>query len=453
MATLPTDVQSYILTKLPAKSLGRFKCVSKSWQTLISSPNFIRLYHQHALSSDTNRYIVFIENRDTRRYSDTLQLHHLNSSLAPPLVCPFSCPKPQSANMAPCKVKIVASTEFFLLTRCDSNESSLDFSSLVLVNPTTGSYYTLPFDKKPSSYGSLKASSLKYGLCFDEANDNYKVVRIIEYEYETESESDDIFHGMITKREVVIYSMKKNKWKKIERKRTRSYRMKGDIAVVGRLLHTIFHYSGNDLTKEEFRIGCFDIIAEEWVHDVTLPPVQNLNGYDLHVFEGLLCISGSDKESVAAGTYTSYSVWVMKEYGVEDSWVKLMSIVSNKIYRPIAYREGSKHELLCLIGDESDDPFSRKINTGASMFTWYNLRDIEETRAEFYGGPGDGDQFSSGHILRGSLVCFPGGQNWPMRSRSSGSDIYTAADVYNVEVEKPAQTGHRCSKKPRTMNK
>ncbi|OEL25973.1 hypothetical protein BAE44_0013003 [Dichanthelium oligosanthes] len=37
-ANLPHDLVVEILSRLPAKSLCRFKCVSRSWRTLISDP-------------------------------------------------------------------------------------------------------------------------------------------------------------------------------------------------------------------------------------------------------------------------------------------------------------------------------------------------------------------------------------------------------------------------------
>ncbi|KAL9363934.1 hypothetical protein Peur_041807 [Populus x canadensis] len=41
--SLPLDIISHILSRLPVKSLLRFKCVSKSWCSLISYPQFNRM--------------------------------------------------------------------------------------------------------------------------------------------------------------------------------------------------------------------------------------------------------------------------------------------------------------------------------------------------------------------------------------------------------------------------
>ncbi|XP_074313464.1 F-box protein At3g07870-like [Silene latifolia] len=302
----------------------------------------------------------------------------------------------RSEDRAFCTVKIVASTEFFLLTRCEFGKYSEYCSRLILLNPITGSYYTLPYDRK-LSYSS---NVLQYGLCFDEANDDFKVVRITEFWGYTSNQGNPSY---TTNREVIIYSSRKKSWKKIEKTIDTSYYINGDVAVSGRLLYTNFHLYHDIPNREDMRIGCFDIVAEQWTNDVPLPPIQNLKNYRLSIFEGMLCVLGNDKEADAADG--NYSVWVMKEYGVQDCWVMLLITVWNKIYHPIAYREGSKDEVLCIFDER---------------FYWYNLRDGTRSRADFYGVPGDGGRISSGHICKGSLVDFPGGQRlWPIRTRTS----------------------------------
>ncbi|KAJ6910166.1 hypothetical protein NC652_020994 [Populus alba x Populus x berolinensis] len=60
MPILPLDIIINILCFLPAKTLVRFKCVSKSWQSLIDSPQFITLHLAHSLETDNLGNLSFL---------------------------------------------------------------------------------------------------------------------------------------------------------------------------------------------------------------------------------------------------------------------------------------------------------------------------------------------------------------------------------------------------------
>ncbi|KAL9227164.1 hypothetical protein vseg_002889 [Gypsophila vaccaria] len=399
MANIPEEVMHLcILPRLPVKSLVRFTCVSKSWRAVINSPEFVRLHHHHTLSSHKNRLLI-VYAIPLQRF----QLHELDSSpLAPPLLLPY--PKPATCT-TPMVLDIVASCEIFLLLSCyqrhvlsthtfvqngtwedhrDTKRRNIynrhcyglprlchvvlesgrthvtmtryrnKFCGLILLNPATGSYHKIPCEREPDI-----DDKIIYGLCLDHANDDYKIVRIIQ---------------SLGTTEVMVYSFKTNSWTLIERKYSSTYDRMLDVAVIGSLLHTI---------NREEKIRCFDIVAEQWTDDIPLP--EQINGdelnYSLCVFEGLLCF--------CARYMDRNQVWVMKE-----SWVKLMNIADPTYdYHPITYRTGSRHELLC----------TRTQHYSSSDLCWYNLRDKETNQVEY-------DRYTSisGHICKGSLVNFPG---------------------------------------------
>ena len=110
----------------------------------------------------------------------------------------------------------------------------------------------------------------------------------------------------------------------------------------------------------------------------------------------------------------TYDLWVMKEYGVKESWVKLMSLPSPNgveehykfrhiMYRPFAYRKGSRHEVLC-----------RRV-TGE--YFWYNVKYKEVIEAEFK-IPRFNHQSFSTYLCKGSLLNFPGSQQLPLSLES-----------------------------------
>ncbi|KAL6141252.1 hypothetical protein ACLB2K_059542 [Fragaria x ananassa] len=54
----PNDVLIDILVRVPVKSLLRFRCVSRIWNSLISSPAFIITHLNQALLQQTNRKLL-----------------------------------------------------------------------------------------------------------------------------------------------------------------------------------------------------------------------------------------------------------------------------------------------------------------------------------------------------------------------------------------------------------
>ncbi|GJZ55977.1 F-box associated domain containing protein [Tanacetum coccineum] len=69
-AIIPEDIiTTHILRRLPSKSIGQFRCVSKRWLSLLTDPQFIQT-HQKTL--DTNRFIFEESNDDDGSLPTTL---------------------------------------------------------------------------------------------------------------------------------------------------------------------------------------------------------------------------------------------------------------------------------------------------------------------------------------------------------------------------------------------
>ncbi|XP_074274102.1 F-box protein At4g22390-like [Silene latifolia] len=280
-------------------------------------------------------------------------------------------------------MSILASCEFFLL---------VDFSGivgLVLLNPSTGRYYRIPYPPYSSGTGRYGICGTgRYGIYLDDANNDYKVVRI-----------QNVGMNM----EVMVYSLKTYKWRLIERTVEKCYAWCS--VVIGHLLHIVFALK---YTKSKKRIGCFDILAEKWINDVPFPHLNDLEPVNLTVIDGLLCVTAVD------------SMWVMKEYGVKDSWFKLMSIASDDVWdwrniTPIAFGKGSQDEVLCSLYCNS------KLE-----YIWYNVREKKATMATLNAVL---PNMTYGYICKGSLVDFFGGRNMklyhPKQSRRNYYVVYT----------------------------
>lgn len=55
---LPMEALMEILARLPAKSVGRFRCVSRSWCAMLSSAYFIDFHRRHANKKDRPRLLL-----------------------------------------------------------------------------------------------------------------------------------------------------------------------------------------------------------------------------------------------------------------------------------------------------------------------------------------------------------------------------------------------------------
>ncbi|KAK9667721.1 hypothetical protein RND81_13G006900 [Saponaria officinalis] len=338
-----------ILPKLPAKSLLRFKCVCQSFNTLISSPEFIRRHLRHSLSSD-NRLLVIPATNLTHH---TFDLDSLSAAAA--VSATFSFPDDDDVSVGGSCNGLLLITGGF---------------SLVLLNPSTRTYVDVP-----STGGNL-------GFGFDHRSDDYKIVAV----------SDDHINANRVKTRITkIYSVNSKSWKVVDRTLPSDSieQRHGGVLINNHLLHWMFWSP----SMRKRRIGCFDICLEKWTDDVLLPsyyydPSHKNYFLDFGVVDGKMYSSFENRVD------SSFDVWVMKEYGVQESWMKLLSVAISDDLKggvvPVACREAGSSQVLLRQRHES------------KLF-WYNRMNgvISKVNVPY---------FSDHHpyICKGSLVSLPG---------------------------------------------
>ena len=76
--SLPYDIVFEILTRLPVKSLLQLRCVSKTWNSIITNPDFIKTHFNRAKSlsnnSNNNGYLLCMPKRES--YYSSQLTHH-----------------------------------------------------------------------------------------------------------------------------------------------------------------------------------------------------------------------------------------------------------------------------------------------------------------------------------------------------------------------------------------
>ncbi|GKV15035.1 hypothetical protein SLEP1_g25836 [Rubroshorea leprosula] len=317
MSTLLLDLIVDILSRLPVKDLLRFRCVSKTFRSLIDSSDFVKLHLNRSVTSHINQTLIL--SKHDLRVADLASLNSF-SGLEHPLMGD--------------DLNILGSCNGLL---CISN--ILD--DMAIWNLSMKKYIMLP----SLSLGSYDL--YVFGFGYDSVNDDYKVVRI------TQSGGKE---GKPLESEVKVLSMGRKGWRRIE-----------DIPYVlpcpgangvfaSGSLHWVVSYK--DEPSDENVIVALDVGLEEY-REVPQPEYTDNKKFrlDVGVLGGCLCLMAN---------YLSHvDLWVMREYGVKESWSKLLSLACDDVVgslrsmKPLAYSRSGDQVLL-----EQDN----------TNLVWYDLK-------------------------------------------------------------------------------
>ncbi|KAH0778378.1 hypothetical protein KY290_004805 [Solanum tuberosum] len=302
----PHEVVTEILLKLPAKSLIRFTVVCKSWYSLITSFPFISAHFAQTPQSDT----VFV-----RRYDSSCNREHYSLfedsknrpfylNFTSELHFPFNCPLGY--------FRIVGSCNGIL---CLSDDLFGELRSLILWNPSIQKFITLPMP----SINPQSPHMFVFGFGADlRESDDYKLVRLVY------RKNDDVLYN--DPPEIEIYSINSGVWRRVigvEIKHCIVEFMWSQVFVNGNV-HWIAYdlvANGGDLRSLVMTFS----IADEVFGEIMLPDAlvgviaTNLS---IMLFEESLAVVKYEREIDGA----SCEVWVMKQYGVLESWSRLYCI-------------------------------------------------------------------------------------------------------------------------------
>lgn len=227
-----------------------------------------------------------------------------------------------------------------------------------LWNPSTKKYKTLPDCPVESPRGMVVESTYKrFGFGYVPEEDDYKILRVVECRG-----FDSMWIGSVGN----LYSLKSNSWKRVENYPYPLPRIRGWGVHVNGVLHTVLpldNYSGQSIVAFDLR--------DERNHTVPKPDfVANDLELSVHAMAGCLCLLGTRKKRRT-------DIWIMKEYGVKESWTKLLSIAPPdiepySILFPLAYSKRGDEVLL---------------NCNDERLVWYDLRRKTTREVEVSGLP------------------------------------------------------------------
>ncbi|XP_059642663.1 F-box/kelch-repeat protein At3g23880-like [Cornus florida] len=319
---LPDDVVIGILSRLPVKSLMKFRCVCKSWHAFVTNPNFISMHLNNYTRSSTST--------TTSDGFAQLVFGPLQSNTREPIFSLVSFNK-LKLDTAVSVVKFDLSPfingyhfgDPALHGSCDGIVClyGLKPGSIALWNPAIRQFKILPVSHIPLPPNS-RVVNASVGLGFDSTSNDYKVVQV----FRCHINYDPTF-------QVEIYSLKTDCWRKL------------DVIVPAKITHNCW-----SLACTNNRIICWWAVVKDFggvilsfdvSNEVFLTtPVPSFPGAFVGKDKATRAIVAFD-ESFALVAFTPshdqvHDIWVLKEFGVQETWTKLLSIDSiSEPYKPI----------------------------------------------------------------------------------------------------------------------
>ncbi|XP_026384120.1 F-box/kelch-repeat protein At3g06240-like [Papaver somniferum] len=305
---LPEGILMDILTWLPVKSVLRFRCVSRKWCNHFTNPDFIKLHANHSThcsliltKQDPNKFYSGIQSEPYSASCPCLDHNISGDDVTFDLSIEYRCP----FHYWKCYIHIIGIYNGLICLRSDPK-------LLCIWNPVTNEYKKLPEipDLPPQIAGLVPVfvNTPTYGFGFDCKTGDYKVVKILT-------------PGRGKGSKVWIYTSGTDSWRVLEDIYYVVY-LSGENGV---FLNGVLHWMVQPSDRPIRVILSFGVGNEKF-GELQLPmPLsgepegKNYYKSSIGLLDGKLCLSWYIRDG-------NVDVWVMKNYGVIESWTKLFSV-------------------------------------------------------------------------------------------------------------------------------
>jgi len=301
-ATLPDEVFTEILSRLPVKSLIQMKSLCKSWKTLISNPSFIKIHLNQSLSSQNPySYLLHFNISTDKCIFIPFPVNHL---LENHNITIRKYPYYRLKDDKDC-CAVVGSCNGLVCLNGSTYDEDKAVMWLRLWNPATRTIS----DKLGFLYASDRIWRFwDFVFGYDNSTNTYKVVA---FDY-------DGVDG-----EVKVFSFGDNVWRNIQNLPVAARR----LTFLDSRIHGGVHFSSTvnwvtTVSNDNYQVLIFSLDLGTETYTQLLPPP----GYEkvAHVVPSVCVLMNSfcfyhDYE----GTY--FVIWKMEEFGNEKSWSQIFN--------------------------------------------------------------------------------------------------------------------------------
>ena len=199
-SNLPEEIIIDVLSRLPAKSVGRCRCVSKPWRALLSRPKFIRAHLDRSRNLGQES-LIFISESQYALFSVSLDsAQQVFDEIT------ISATKLSFADHPDSWVRVYATCDGLVLVGGKEHKK-------FVLNPVTREIREVP----PSPFAlDPGACFIMHGLGYDSVSDDYKIVTLSFYDTDNDCGYDPATDDYCTEMFVNVYSLKSNSWRRAE---------------------------------------------------------------------------------------------------------------------------------------------------------------------------------------------------------------------------------------------
>jgi F-box interacting protein len=154
---------------------------------------------------------------------------------------------------------------------------------------------------------------------YDLINDDYKVIRVVQF-YRNFDE--------IRAFEVKVYSLSTHSWTRVEEEWPKESHPYSSSASLNGAFHWLVTLSGLPITSSA--LLAFDLATKKFREYTILVQLDEDSVVGFVVLRGCICI--------CTNVYvTLKDVWVIKEYGLDNTWTRLYTIMLDAVSWPLEY--------------------------------------------------------------------------------------------------------------------
>lgn len=304
LESLPGDILSDIFSRLPISSIARLMFVCRSWRSILTEHGRV----SSSSSSPTKPCLLLHCDFPIRNGLHFLDLSEEEKRIkTKKFTLRFASSMPEFDVVGSCNGLLCLS-------------DSLYNDSLYLYNPFTTNSLELP-----ECSNKYHDQELVFGFGFHERTKEYKVLKIVYFRGTSSSSNNGIYRGrgriQYKQSEVQILTLSSRKdqslsWRSLGKAPYKFLKRSSEALVNGRL-----HFVTRPRRHvPDRKFVSFDLEDEEF-REIPKPDCGGLNrtNHRLVNLKGCLC-------AVVYGNYGKLDIWVMKSYGVKESWGKEYSI-------------------------------------------------------------------------------------------------------------------------------